>query len=374
MKYFFFFLFFSLFAVSEKVEYIELGSEIQDPVKIKSFEKVKPKNIILLIGDGTGFNQIALSRMAIAGYDSRLYLDKLPFTGISLTHSADNIVTDSAAAATAWSTGHKTNNKFLSIKPNKEALQTLPEKLYRKGFLSGLVATSSITHATPAAFYAHVDNRYKEKEIARQLQGSSIDIALGGGKKFFDIDQENINYLYNLNDLPKDGPGTSKRVIGLFANDGIRRSEASPTQLAMTSAAIEHLLSRTSNCSGFFLMSEGSQIDWAGHDNDAKKMIEEFRDFDATIKEVIKFINKNKNTLLIVTADHETGGLQILKKSKNLIKVQWGTGSHTAGPVGVFSYGPGAENFEGTMDNTDIHNKILNLLSFSDLEDSSCKY
>jgi alkaline phosphatase len=374
MKYFFFFLFFSLFAVSEKVEYIELGSEIQDPVKIKSFEKVKPKNIILLIGDGTGFNQIALSRMAIAGYDSRLYLDKLPFTGISLTHSADNIVTDSAAAATAWSTGHKTNNKFLSIKPNKEVLQTLPEKLYRKGFLSGLVATSSITHATPAAFYAHVDNRYKEKEIARQLQGSSIDIALGGGKKFFDIDQENINYLYNLNDLPKDGPDTSKRVIGLFANDGIRRSEASPTQLAMTSAAIEHLLSRTSNCSGFFLMSEGSQIDWAGHDNDAKKMIEEFRDFDATIKEVIKFINKNKNTLLIVTADHETGGLQILKKSKNLIKVQWGTGSHTAGPVGVFSYGPGAENFEGTMDNTDIHNKILNLLSFSDLEDSSCKY
>ena len=374
MKYFFFFLFFSLFAVSEKVEYIELGSEIQDPVKIKSFEKVKPKNIILLIGDGTGFNQIALSRMAIAGYDSRLYLDKLPFTGISLTHSADNIVTDSAAAATAWSTGHKTNNKFLSIKPNKEVLQTLPEKLYRKGFLSGLVATSSITHATPAAFYAHVDNRYKEKEIARQLQGSSIDIALGGGKKFFDIDQENINYLFNLNDLPKDGPGSSKRVIGLFANDGIRRSEASPTQLAMTSAAIEHLLSRTSNCSGFFLMSEGSQIDWAGHDNDAKKMIEEFRDFDATIKEVIKFINKNKNTLLIVTADHETGGLQILKKSKNLIKVQWGTGSHTAGPVGVFSYGPGAENFEGTMDNTDIHNKILNLLSFSDLEDSSCKY
>ena len=374
MKYFFFFLFFSLFAVSEKVEYIELGSEIQDPVKIKSFEKVKPKNIILLIGDGTGFNQIALSRMAIAGYDSRLYLDKLPFTGISLTHSADNIVTDSAAAATAWSTGHKTNNKFLSIKPNKEVLQTLPEKLYRKGFLSGLVATSSITHATPAAFYAHVDNRYKEKEIARQLQGSSIDIALGGGKKFFDIDQENINYLYNLNDLPKDGPGTSKRVIGLFANDGIRRSEASPTQLAMTSAAIEHLLSRTSNCSGFFLMSEGSQIDWAGHDNDAKKLIEEFRDFDATIKEVIKFINNNKNTLLIVTADHETGGLQILKKSKNLIKVQWGTGSHTAGPVGVFSYGPGAENFEGTMDNTDIHNKILNLLSFSDLEDSSCKY
>jgi len=271
MKYFFFFLFFSLFAVSEKVEYIELGSEIQDPVKIKSFEKVKPKNIILLIGDGTGFNQIALSRMAIAGYDSRLYLDKLPFTGISLTHSADNIVTDSAAAATAWSTGHKTNNKFLSITPNKEVLQTLPEKLYRKGFLSGLVATSSITHATPAAFYAHVDNRYKEKEIARQLQGSSIDIALGGGKKFFDIDQENINYLYNLNDLPKDGPGTSKRVIGLFANDGIRRSEASPTQLAMTSAAIEHLLSRTSNCSGFFLMSEGSQIDWAGHDKKNKQ-------------------------------------------------------------------------------------------------------
>ena len=174
--------------------------------------------------------------------------------------------------------------------------------------------------------------------------------------------------------MSKEESGSVKRVVGLFANDGIERGEGSPTQLAMTSAAIELLLSRTSNCSGFFLMSEGSQIDWAGHDNDAKKMIEEFRDFDATIKEIIKFINKNKNTLLIVTADHETGGLQILKRSKNSIKVQWSTGSHTAAPVGVFSYGPGAEIFEGTMDNTDIHNKILNLLSFNDLEDNSCKY
>ena len=374
MKYFFLLIFFALNVSSEKVEYIKTGNEEAETIEIKSFEKVKPRNIILLIGDGTGFNQITLSRMAIVGHDSKLYIDTLPFVGISLTHSADNIVTDSAAAATAWSTGYKTNNKYLSITPNKEPLQTLPEKLYKKGFLSGLVATSSITHATPAAFYAHTDNRYKEKEIARQLQNSSIDIALGGGIKFFNTAQENINYITELDELSKKELNSKKRIIGLFADDGIERGKGSPTQSLMTNIAIEHLKKRTANCSGFFLMSEGSQIDWAGHDNDAKKMIEEFRDFDLTIKEAIKFINTEKDTLLIVTADHETGGLQILKRSKNLIKVQWGTGSHTGTPVGVFSYGPGAENFEGTMDNTDIHNKILDLLNLDELENNNCNY
>ena len=126
----------------------------------------------------------------------------------------------------------------------------------------------------------------------------------------------------------------------------------------MTNFALEHL---NKQCNGFFLMTEGSQIDWAGHDNDANKMVEEFRDFDLTIKDLIKFVNKNSNTLLIVTSDHETGGLQILRQDGDKVIIQWGTGSHTSIPVGLQSYGPGAELFQGLMDNTDIHLSLIHI-------------
>ena len=367
-------LIFSLMACSSPVEQIPYGNEVLSKLEIKEFEG-RPKNILLLIGDGTGLNQITLSRMAISGVNSRLYIDQLPYSGISLTHSADNIITDSAAAATAWATGTKTKNKFISVTPNEKALTSLTEALFEKGFLSGVVATSSITHATPAAFYAHVNNRYKEKKIASQLQNSNINIAFGGGLNFFDLSATNdqIKYIYDLDEL-KNINTSSKRIIGLFDNDGIRRSPDRPSQQLMTKKALDILAKRTAECSGFFLMTEGSQIDWASHDNDASRMITEFRDFDLSIKSAVEFINTRDDTLLIVTADHETGGLQILKEDNDLVHIQWGTGSHTGIPVGVFSYGPGAELFTGTMDNTEIHTKILEIIDFDSIPDSSCEY
>ena len=365
---------FSLMACSSPVEQILYGNEVLSKLEIKEFEG-RPKNIILLIGDGTGLNQITLSRMAISGVNSRLYIDQLPYSGISLTHSADNIITDSAAAATAWATGTKTKNKFISVTPNEKVLTSLTEAIFKKGYLSGIVATSSITHATPAAFYAHVNNRYKEKKIASQLQNSNINIAFGGGLNFFDLSATNdqIKYIYDLDEL-KNINTSSKRIIGLFDNDGIRRSPDRPSQQLMTKKALDILAKRTVECSGFFLMTEGSQIDWASHDNDASRMIAEFRDFDLSIKSAVEFINTRDDTLLIVTADHETGGLQILKEDNDLVHIQWGTGSHTGIPVGVFSYGPGAELFTGTMDNTEIHTKILEIIDFDSIPDSSCEY
>ena len=365
---------FSLMACSSPVEQIPYGDEVLSKLEIKEFEG-RPKNIILLIGDGTGLNQITLSRMAISGVNSRLYIDQLPYSGISLTHSADNIITDSAAAATAWATGTKTKNKFISVTPNEKVLTSLTEAIFKKGYLSGIVATSSITHATPAAFYAHVNNRYKEKKIASQLQNSNINIAFGGGLNFFDLSATNdqIKYIYDLDEL-KNINTSSKRIIGLFDNDGIRRSPDRPSQQLMTKKALDILAKRTAECSGFFLMTEGSQIDWASHDNDASRMITEFRDFDLSIKSIVEFINTRDDTLLIVTADHETGGLQILKEDNDSVHIQWGTGSHTGIPVGVFSYGPGAELFTGTMDNTEIHTKILEIIDFDSIPDSSCEY
>ncbi|MDA7818971.1 alkaline phosphatase [Gammaproteobacteria bacterium] len=284
--------------------------------------------------------------------------------------------TDSAASATSWATGIKTKNKFLSITPDGKAIPTIPEILSNKGYISGLVATSSITHATPAAFYAHIDSRYKEKEIASQLLESPIQLSLGGGLEFFDIAkaQESNLLITDMNDLDGDKFLKAKKVLGLFDEDGINRSSSKPTQLQMTKAALNWLSSKANlnSCNGFFLMSEGSQIDWASHDNDAATMVVEFKDFDQTIAMAMDFVTSNKETLLLVTADHETGGLQILSQKNDTVKVQWGTGSHTSIPVGVYAYGPGAHVFTGLMDNTDIHYMILDAIGTPNLEPLVC--
>ena len=368
-------LFLNILNIKPNTEKIKIGNKQTNNINIASFEKnQKPKNIILIIGDGTGLNQVTLSRIAIGGLDFKLAIDQMPYTGFSLTHSYNNAYTDSAAAATSWATGKKTNNKFLSVDVNKKKLKTLPEILYEKGFLSGLVSTSSITHATPAAFYAHIDSRYKEEEIANQLIASSISIALGGGKEFFDNERLKKNSLYisDKESLEELDLSVSRRVIGLFDKDGIERSPEKPTQQEMTNVALNFLKTKTNNCKGFFLMSEGSQIDWAAHDNDAKKMITEFEDFDKTIRLAMEYVGENKDTLLIITADHETGGLQILKQDKDYVQIQWGTGRHTGIPVGVYAYGPAASHFTGLMDNTEIYHKIISILSVDELEPVAC--
>lgn len=360
-----------------KVEYIPIGTQVTKTLEIASFNAAaKPKNVILIIGDGTGLNQITLSRIATGGADHRLAIDQMPFVGNSLTHSYNNIYTDSAASATSWAAGIKTKNKFLSITPDGKAVPTIPEILSNKGYISGLVATSSITHATPAAFYAHIDSRYKEKEIASQLLESPIQLSFGGGLEFFDIAkvQESNLLITDMKELDGVDFLKAKKVLGLFDEDGIKRSSNKPTQLQMTKAALEFLsLKASSNsCNGFFLMSEGSQIDWASHDNDAATMVVEFKDFDQTIAMAIDFVTSNQETLLLVTADHETGGLQILSQKDDMVKVQWGTGGHTSIPVGVYAYGPGAHAFTGLMDNTDIHHMILDAIGTPSLEPLVC--
>ena len=365
-------LFFISACDSIKTETIEIGSKETQHLKIKDFPgSLKAKNVILVVGDGTGLNQITASRLAIGGPDHKLSIDQLPHQGISLTHSFDDIYTDSAAAATAWATGFKTKNKYLSINAEKKKLKTILEMLDSKGYLSGIVATSSVTHATPAAFYSHIDSRYKEIEIANQLVNSSVNISLGGGQEFFDLDElKKTHHLLTTKESLKKNFITSKRIIGLFDKDGIVRSPDKPSQREMTDFALEQL--KNNKCSGFFLMTEGSQIDWAAHDNNIVKMIEEFKDFDETIMDLINFVTEDQETLLIITADHETGGLKILNQKNGFALIQWGTGSHTSEPVGVYAYGPGAELFNGMMDNTDIHYKILEAIDYMNLDDTVC--
>ena len=355
----------------EKTETVKMGNKDSNLLEIINFsESTKPKNIILAIADGAGLNHITVSRLAIGGPDHKLYIDQLPVAGTSSTHAYENLITDSAAAATAWATGNKTKNRYLSVDKDKKELTTIFEMLDDRGYLKGIVATSSVTHATPAAFYAHIDSRYKEKEIADQLLNSSVDIALGGGQEFFNLQEldKNHHLMTEKVSLENNYDGL-KNIIGLFDEDGMERGLDMPTQREMTSYALDYL---DDKCNGFFLMTEGSQIDWAGHSNDIEYMIREFKDFDLTIKDLINFVTANKDTLLLITADHETGGLQLMKQKDDSFIVQWGTGGHTGVPVGVYAYGPGSQNFSGVMDNTDIFYKILEVLDYQNLTISKC--
>ena len=355
----------------EKTETVKMGNKDSNLLEIKNFsESAKPKNIILAIADGAGLNHITVSRLAIGGPDHKLYIDQLPVAGTSSIHAYENLITDSAAAATAWATGNKTKNRYLSVDKDKKELTTIFEMLDDKGYLKGIVATSSVTHATPAAFYAHIDSRYKEKEIADQLLNSSVDIALGGGQEFFNLEELDKNhYLMTEKVSLENNYDGLKNIIGLFDEDGMERGLDMPTQREMTNYALDYL---DDKCNGFFLMTEGSQIDWAGHSNDVEYMLREFKDFDLTIKDLINFVTSNKDTLLLITADHETGGLQLMKQKDDSFIVQWGTGSHTGVPVGVYAYGPGSQNFSGVMDNTDIFYKILEVLDYQNLTTSTC--
>src|SRR6056300_2022139 len=368
-------LFLNILNIKPNTEKIKIGNKQTKNINIASFEKnQKPKNIILIIGDGTGLNQVTLSRIAIGGLDFKLAIDQMPYTGFSLTHSYNNAYTDSASAATSLATGKKTNNKFLSVDVNKKELKTLPEILYEKGFLSGLVSTSSITHATPAAFYAHIDSRYKEEEIANQLIDSDIDIALGGGQEFFNVapSADSPFMIYDKKLLDTDLLNSKDQVIGLFAEDGLDRRLGAPSQLEMTQVALNFLENKSQNCAGFFLMSEGSKIDWAGHDNNAQYMLVEFADFDATVQAATDFAIENQDTLILVTADHATGGLVLQRPKGSNIRAQWTTGSHDLSPINIYAYGPGSELFSGVMDNTEIFERILQALDYENLDSSNC--
>lgn len=342
-----------------------------------------PKNIIFFIGDGMGLTCITAGKIA----KGSLSLEKFPYTGLVTTFAAkDMLITDSAASATALATGTKTMNAIVSLKlqigdnnadPRVDTLETVLEIAEQKGLATGLVATSSITHATPACFAAHVVSRGLEPEIARQLADKSIEVLLGGGRKFFlpqseagSGRQDNLNVLdvfqsagYAVLTSPEAFKKLNfqnvERVLGLFSDGGMANiPERSPTLPEMTQAALE-ILSRDAD--GFFLMVEGSQIDWKAHDNNAEGMINEMLEFDSAIEVGLEFAQRHPETLVLVTADHETGGAAIVGGSlaKKEVEVAFSTGGHTAAMVPVFAMGPGAENFTGVMDNTRIGARLI---------------
>jgi len=321
-----------------------------------------------MIGDGMGLAQL---NAAMVANNNKLAVERCTHTGLSKTYSSSHFTTDSGAGGTALACGVKTKNGMIGMGPDSVKAISILEECANEKLATGVVVACAVTHATPASFVAHQVNRDMYDEIAADFVNSNIDIFIGGGKKYFDsrIDHRNLidelknkkfEIAYSLNEI-KTAKGP--KLAGLLYPD---HNPAMPERGNMlpdaTMAAIDLL---DNNTKGFFLMVEGSQIDWACHNNKLDQTIKEVLDFDNTISRVLDYAQKAGNTLVIITADHETGGLTILdgKMGSAEISHSYSTKNHSGVMVPIYAYGPGSENFTGIMENTSFKSKIEKLLS-----------
>ncbi len=355
-------------AKSKEIEKTYQGGEAY---KVKTypqkFKVDKPKNIIFLIGDGMGVSHVFSGLTANHG---KLFIENCRHIGFSRTQSASDYVTDSAAGGTALSCGKKTYNGAIGVDTDTIPIKTILEEAEDNGLATGLVSTSAITHATPASFIAHQKNRGMYEEIAADFLKTDIDVFIGGGIDHFTKRKDGRNLATELenkgyvvkNDLNEIKKVKSGKLAGLTAPIHNGRMDERGDMLSVSTQTALNILD--DNEKGFFLMVEGSQIDWGGHANSTIYVVEEMLDFDRAIGKALEFAAKDGETLIVITADHETGGMAIADgdMSTGMIRADFTGGSHSGVMVPVFSYGPGAEEFIGIMENTEIHDKMKKLL------------
>ena len=333
-----------------------------------------PENIILFIGDGMGVSHISAGKIA----RGNINLERFSTVGLVTTHSANRLITESAAASTALATGYKTNNRAISVSVDKEPLKTLFEYAKEKGKSIGVVVTKSVTHATPAAFMAHADDRRQHTDIAEQIAYSDIDVLIGGGWAYFVPGSDKGSKRKDQKDLlavletrmqvvlSNDELAAhieSPKLAALLAPKGLPQASDRDYDLSLLTQTAIHILSK--NRHGFVLMVEGSQIDSAAHDHDPQYLIAELIDFDDAVGTGLDFAQKNGRTLIVVTADHETGGLAVHGgsiKDRRVASTAFTTTGHTAAMVPLFAYGPGSARFSGIQDNARIGQNLIGLV------------
>jgi alkaline phosphatase len=313
-----------------------------------------PPRVILFIGDGAGVGAWTAARVSA----DALAVDVLPVGGLVDTREGSGRITDSAASATALAAGVHTFNGAIGVGPDSQPVHTVVELAEARGMATGLVATSSVTHATPAAFAAHVVSRNQQFEIARQMAGQGIDVVLGGGRRYFDpaVRPDSVDLLGALRQrstvvesaeaLRALALDTVATLVGVFAEDGMpAAADRAPTLVEMTAAALATL---DRDPDGFFLMVEGSQPDWREHDNAPLGAVAaEVLDMDRAVAVALEYCARRPETLVVVTADHETGGLAVVADSSGAFAAAYVSGDHTADLVPLFARGPGAERFGG---------------------------
>jgi len=331
-------------------------------------QQKRTRNIILFIGDGMG---IAHVNAATTVSVQPLAIEKFPYSGFIKTYSYDNYVTDSGAGGTAIASGIKTRNGMIGMAPDSTIVESVLHIASRRGFATGVVSTSAVTHATPATFVVHNIDRSNTEEIAKGFVSSNVDVFIGGGENHFRARSDSVDLtlnllkkgydvVYTIQDLVKSD---SRKLAGLLAKEHMPEESAGRRGMLeiMTKKAIETL---NRNEKGFVLMVEGSMIDWGGHANDIRYVLAEMLDFDRAVGVAKDFADQDGETLIIVTSDHETGGLTIIDGSEenNWLSAHFSTTDHTAVMVPVFSYGPGAERFSGIKENTFFLAEFLDLL------------
>lgn len=332
----------------------------------------KPKNIIFLIGDGMGLSQVSAPYYFGEGTP---HFSRFKNIGLINTSSASHKITDSAAGATSFASGVKTYNGAIGMNVEKSPTPTILEELSDDGWNSGLISTSSITHATPASYYAHVEKRSMAEDIAMQMVSSDVDFFAGGGTDYFCRREDGKNLLQDLekagfvmdtSSLEGSVSNLDQKYGYLLAPNGMpsKPEGRGDFLLDATNKALDYLSHQKES---FFLMVEGSQIDWGGHDNDAEYIIQEMNDFNEVIGRVLDFAERQGNTLVVVTADHETGGFTLASEVKkdsvtgktstdyNSIVPSFSTGGHSSTLIPVFAWGPGSQHFRGINENTHIY-------------------
>ena len=363
------------------------------------------KNVIYLIGDGMGFG--AVSSLLLTEDEPTGFEMSSPVIGLSETCSADNYVTDSAAGGTALATGTRTNNGYVGADPEGNQLTSVLRKAQTYGMKTGIVVNTTLTEATPGAFYGGVTSRKMVYDIAKQFTESEVDVAIGGGldhfvgrpdsldltatliEKGYDVylnwetvletESEKFVGILPLYDLHRreENNGTASAAEGQevclaaqmasLNEDADREHLSEPTvYLEKATAKALDVLSRN-NKNGFFLMIESAIIDGYGHNNDGEGMVIEMQEFNRTLRNMIEYVNQHPETLLVVTADHETGGTGVYYNghtpgNEGPLKLRFSTSGHTGTIVPIFAYGAGAENFAGVMKNIDIPKKIEALI------------
>ena len=378
----------------------------------------KAKYVFLFIGDGMGFGAVSVAETYLGQTDStaigmgQLAFSSFPVLGASATFSADHQRTDSAASGSALASGEKFNNSSICISPAGDTVKAITYKLHDAGYKVGIAATVCIDHATPAAFYGHSINRGNYYEIGCQLASTGFEFFGGGDFNrpeqeqpdcFSRAEAAGYTIAYGSDDFAqKKGAG---KVIFFQKRDTARATNQLPTRLERLqrnnpdditlTELVQGAIDVLDNPKGFFVMAEGSMIDWAAHSNDVAGLVNETIDMSDAIEVALEFYKKHpKNTLIVVTADHETGGPACNKPRLDKIRtlaepsgdtnvdnymsgehnlsdvskmagIGWTAGSHTADRVPVYAIGAGSEKFAGEIDNTQIPRKIMEAMGIN---------
>jgi alkaline phosphatase len=352
-------------------------------------------SVILFIGDGMGPQIVSIAKIyserSLGADLNMVNLANTGTAGYQTTHAANRLVTDSAASGTALATGEKTNNGVVGMSPGGREFQNIFELAVRHGKAVGVVSTTAVTHATPACFLAHAPSRDMQYEIAEQIAESEATVILGGGYKYFlppergrrrdgrdlaaEARQRGFDIAFDSKDLRRS---SGDKLLGLFAADHMpyeqaRREDEVPSLVDMIGKALEIL---AADPDGFLLVVEGGRIDHAEHGNDISDAIGDFFAFDAAIGHAMEYQKQDSTLTIVVTADHDTGGPAITATESGYPSyedlealagqdckfVGWVSGDHTGTMVPVFASGPGAGEFSGVRDNTEIHDGVVTAL------------